>query len=246
MPRNTLKAALAATLVLAGAAMAGPAALAGQERVYRVTVTNITRGIPDASLPGLGQIITPSVVATHQAGFSLFTLGQPASAGLALLAETGDPGDTSTVDTVLYDLDNDPAVHAFAVAVRPITAVLFPGQSASVEVQAEGNAKYLSATAMLAVTNDGFYALRSLRLPNGVGDVVMAYANAYDAGSEANTEDCDDIPAPPCDNAMNNNPTADAEGFVHVHAGIHGVGDLDPETHDWRNPVAAITVERIE
>ena len=28
--------------------------------------------------------------------------------------------------------------------------------------------------------------------------------------------------------------TAAAEGYVHVHAGIHSLGDLDPAIYDWR------------
>jgi hypothetical protein len=36
----------------------------------------------------------------------------------------------------------------------------------------------------------------------------------------------------------------DPEGFVHVHSGIHGGADLDPAMHDWRNPVALVTITR--
>lgn len=72
----------------------------------------------------------------------------------------------------------------------------------------------------------------------------MVEAEAYDAGSEANSESCTYIPGPPCGNAEVRD-TGDAEGFVHVHAGVHGIGDLDPAMHDWRNPVAEITIKRV-
>ena len=36
----------------------------------------------------------------------------------------------------------------------------------------------------------------------------------------------------------------DGEGYVHIHRGMHGIGDLAPEIYDWRNPVAAITITR--
>ena len=36
-----------------------------------------------------------------------------------------------------------------------------------------------------------------------------------------------------------------AEGFVHIHAGIAGGGDLDPAATDWNNPVALVHIERI-
>jgi hypothetical protein len=32
---------------------------------------------------------------------------------------------------------------------------------------------------------------------------------------------------------------------VHIHRGTHGIGDLDADRYDWRNPVARITVTRI-
>jgi len=39
----------------------------------------------------------------------------------------------------------------------------------------------------------------------------------------------------------------DGEGYIHIHAGIHGAGTgtLDPATYDWRNPVVEITITRI-
>jgi hypothetical protein len=40
----------------------------------------------------------------------------------------------------------------------------------------------------------------------------------------------------------------DGEGYIHVHAGIHGIGGmdgLDPATFDWRNPVVEVTIERV-
>jgi hypothetical protein len=30
-----------------------------------------------------------------------------------------------------------------------------------------------------------------------------------------------------------------------VHAGIHGVGDLQASEYDWRNPVAYVSVRRM-
>ncbi len=38
-------------------------------------------------------------------------------------------------------------------------------------------------------------------------------------------------------------PTAAAA--PHIHAGIHGIGDLDPARRDWRKPVAQITIGQI-
>ncbi len=33
--------------------------------------------------------------------------------------------------------------------------------------------------------------------------------------------------------------------FVHVHAGIHGVADLVPAAHDWRNPVVEVVIQLV-
>ena len=40
-------------------------------------------------------------------------------------------------------------------------------------------------------------------------------------------------------------PAEAPEEFIHIHNGIHGVGDLEPADHDWRGGAARITVRRI-
>ena len=67
---------------------------------------------------------------------------------------------------------------------------------------------------------------------------------AYDAGSEADNELCAYRPGPPC-GSVGVRATEGVEGFVHIHAGIHGGGDLNPATYDWRNPVAKVSIQRI-
>jgi hypothetical protein len=68
---------------------------------------------------------------------------------------------------------------------------------------------------------------------------------AYDAGSEANNEDGDFIPGPPFGSGGVRD-TEGAEGFVHIHSGVHGIADLDPAIYDWRNPTAEIRITRID
>jgi hypothetical protein len=85
-------------------------------------------------------------------------------------------------------------------------------------------------------------AIRNVAAPRR-GSVTVETAG-YDAGTEANSEDCAFIPGPPCGD-FNHNPAA-PEGYVHVHAGIHiGGGGLTPTMHDWRNPVAQVEIRRI-
>ena len=69
--------------------------------------------------------------------------------------------------------------------------------------------------------------------------------NGHDAGSEPNDELCEHIPDAQC-GSKRVPPDAGGEGFVHIHAGIHGIGNLKPSKYDWRNPVARITVRQIE
>lgn len=189
---------------------------------YAVTVTNITRG----------QVITPPVVVAHDHQFSLFELGQPASSELAMLAEDGHTGPLNDV------LMADAHVQGVAVGTGPI----MPGHSQTVMIQAPRKTHF-SAAGMLAISNDAFFAIRNVHAPKK--RPVTVEALGYDAGSEANSESCEFVPGPPCGSA-NMRDTSGAEGYVHVHAGIHGTGDLTPSTHDWRNPVAAVTIKRMK
>lgn len=208
--------------VLCFGIIAGGLSHAQQDRTYEVTITNVTRG----------QIITPPVVIMHNGDFELFTLGEPAIPELAALAEDG------VTDPLVDYLATLSSVWGYAVGSGPI----MPGSSATIEVTTQRRYSYFSVVGMLAVTNDAIVAVRGMKAPHR-GE-LMVEADAYDAGSEANSESCTYIPGPPCGNAEVRD-TDDAEGFVHVHAGVHGIGDLDPAMHDWRNPVAEITIERV-
>ncbi len=220
-----LKRALAGATITGALLLASHAVSAEENgQVYEVTITNLTRG----------QIISPPVVLTHNAEFSLFQAGTPASAGLAAVAQDAD---TSILIPEL-ELDGDVA------DVVEAGGVIVPGGSISVTVTASGDAKKLSAVGMLVTTNDAFFAVSGIDLPNHGGGAVTVRAVAYDAGSEANGEDCLYIPGPPCGNPFMADPGT-PEGFVHVHAGIHGVADLVPYRDDWRNPVALVTIARV-
>jgi len=240
-------AALGTALSLSAIALA-PTALADSDkaaRMYQVTISNATGGQP----------VAPSVIATHTDAFHLFELGPVPVAGdagydryfgLATMAETGYP-------FVLLDevAAADGVWQAEALPTERTPPVLLPGESNSITIGASGNARYLSAAAMLGATNDAFYAIRGVPLPRGRGEIVHVYANAYDAGSEANAESADTIGAL---GATEDNPVSglginqNGEGYIHVHGGIHGVGGpggLDPAIFDWRDPVVEVTIERI-
>lgn len=252
MYRKTIvsKIALLGAIIIAGVIALTPAAMADQnndqkKRMYRVTITNAT----------LGQPVAPSVIATHTDAFRLFDLGPTPELGdsdytlyfgLATAAETGSP--VPLVDEVAA---SDGVWEAVALLTNRTPPILLPGESNSITIRASGNAKYLSAAAMLGATNDAFYAVRGVMLPKGVGEITYVYANAYDAGSELNKESADTVGAlgatdddPITGEGINEN----GEGYIHVHAGIHGIGGpdgLDAAIYDWRNPVVGVSIERI-
>ncbi len=190
----------------------------------KVSVTNVSR-----------QILSPVVVASHESTVAIFEVGVAASPELASLAEDAI---FAALQSKLEMTDGVGDVGVIFGTGGPI----MPGETASVEIEAFGLYRNISVVSMLVTTNDAFAAINGVRAPNiGKGS---HYAVAYDAGSEANTESCDHIPGPPCGNP-NVRVTAGAEGFVHVHPGIRGDGDVSLSS-DWRNPVARVTVERVK
>jgi hypothetical protein len=196
---------------------------AGDKRQYEVTVTNLTRA----------QVITPVLVASHKRGVNLFTLGYPASDELVAIAESGN----------IQPLSDAWLESGKAYATATNGALLQPGESTTISVAAKDHFDHISVAAMLVPTNDGFIALNGIRAPKGKR-VVNVISPAYDAGSEANDEQCVNIPGPYC-GGSGLSPNDDGEGYVHIHGGIHGVADLMPATFDWRNPVAKISIKQI-
>jgi hypothetical protein len=210
---------LTTVLVLLAALTALPAF--GQTR-FTVKITNVSAN----------QIVSPPVVAVHSPRARLFTPGEPASDGLAALAEDADAAG------LLAELDANPFVADVAMG----ESVLLPGDTVTLEVRASAAAPLLSAVGMLVTTNDGFFGLDGFPITGGLWRKSTT-APAWDAGSEANTESCDHIPGPPCGNPFVR-VTDGAEGAIVVHPGIQGTGDLAAPEWDWRNPVVDVVVIR--
>jgi hypothetical protein len=177
--------------------------------------------------------MSPPVVTTHSYQARVFRVGIPASPELAAVAEDAD------VSGLVALLENS----GQALSVEVGDGVIPPGQSATIEVEANTQHPVISVAGMLVTTNDAFYGLDSKELIDAPR-VQRIPVPAYDAGTEANNEQCEFIPGPPCENVGVRAPEG-AEGFVHVHDGIHGVGDLATHAWDWNNPVAMITIVRV-
>jgi len=210
------------TVVLSGSLfITGNATASEGKGVYEVTVSNITQG----------EIFTPIMVASHPRGLKLFELGKAAGTELAMLAEGGD---TAALSALLLS----EGAHDVATAGD----VLPPGGYVTLTVDVSRKSRHLSVAAMLVPSNDAFFAVNGVQGPQGHRTRTL-FSPAYDAGSETNDELCVSIPGPPFICAGEGFKPADGEGYVHIHPGIQGVGDLIAADHDWRNPVAKISIK---
>lgn len=225
----------AAALTTAITAGADPARAGGTAPVtYDVTITNLTST----------QWLTPPVVASHLRSTGVFTVGSAASGGVQQVAENGG------VPALVDELNANTKVRDVAVGDAP----LGPGQSVSLTI--DGTPGFaVSVVAMLICTNDGFTGADSLRLPPA--GFVSVTSDAYDAGTEINTEDLADI-VPPCQELTGvaddmgapgtgeSDPALAEGGVIHHHPGIAGdIADLTVDAHGWTDPVAAIEVTRL-
>ena len=227
MKRSALFAACA-TINWAGTVTSLPAQQmpetpAVESAVATITVTNLAKG----------QILTPAVFITHSAEAPpLFVPGQPASSELAALAEQGSTG----------GLINKFNAQSGVLEVTTLGAFVRPTKTATVNVKFDASHKLISSASMIEMTNDGFVSLLGAEVP--CAGTKTYFLGGWDAGSEANTELCSQIPAPcPTPRRLGSCSVGGAEGAVHVHSGIHGCGGFPSEVYDWRHPVAQITIQ---
>ena len=198
-------------------------AVADGNKTYSVTITNLTHAIS----------FTPIMVSSHKKGVSIFELGAAASSDLTAIAEGGN---TAPMEATL-------GANKKVIDVTNSGGLLKPGQSVTVKVSAKHGAKHISVASMMLPTNDGFIALNSVKAPRH--GTRTYYSPGYDAGTETNDELCVNIPGPTCGGTPFS-PEDDGEGYIHVHRGMHDVGDLPAHTYDWRNPVAKISITRMK
>lgn len=235
---KTLMAMVFGTMLITGQAMATE---------FAVTVKNLTNGI----------YFTPLLVTAHDGDTHLFETGSPASEALQAMAEGGD---FSGLVEMVGGQDRDTSVY-----FHPEGDLLPPGGITS-NIPFNTNRtrnRYLSLTAMLLPTNDGFVGLDSLRIPRIPG-IYRYFLFGYDAGTEANDEivngggapNAPGIPAAPGGDAGTGGSGVadfDTNATVHIHRGVigdtdnpqgeGGISDLDSAIHRWLNPVAEVIIE---
>lgn len=228
-----LRSVVAALLLVAGTA---------QAQQVTVSVKNLTHGI----------YFTPLLISAHDSSVHMFRSGEAASTALQTMAEGGD------ISALAAQLSSAGAQNV----ENPAGGLLAPGAQTTATTldTSTSNNKYLSIGAMLLPTNDGFVGLDSWRIPSAAGTYTISL-NAYDAGTEANTEQLNSnggavgvagIPAAPGGHAGSGGTGVTFEEIntkVHIHRGTlgdsnatGGSSDLDNRVHRWLNPVARITV----
>lgn len=237
--RKRLLALTAATLTLT--ALVSPAGADDDDAddghaTYEVTITNLTTG----------QWLTPPAAATHSEEFSLWRVGNSATVATKEIAENGN------LDAAVGAFEASRLVFDWKVTPSPSgPPPLAPGASVTFEITAPPRAR-LSFASMLICTNDGFTGVDAIRLPRGRRSVVH-HLDAYDAGTETNTEAWVDL-VPPCAQLTGfgdqggtgvSNPALFENGVIAHHPGIAGVADLVPGVHGWTNPVATIEIRRL-
>lgn len=240
-------AALAALGILAVLALAvgGSNAEAGPpHRTYRVTLTNLTDSQP----------FSPGAAATHRPWFHAFEVGDLAHPAIEAIAEDGNH---MPAIEALTGLAEDGVVTDFYEIGRPITrsGTTFMGFTDSITFEVDARpGDRLSLATMLICTNDGFTGLDGVKLP--AHGSVTYHSMGYDAGTEENTEESEHI-VDPCSglgpvplagdpNDPNGGVATDPLEAISHHPGVSGGGNLSASMHDWTNPVAEISIERID
>ena len=236
----------ATILALLASTAATPLVAAADEdasvRHYRVTLQNLT----------MGQPFSPPVAATHRRGLHMFQVGHLATDQLAAIAQDGNEGP-------MFGLFNgSPGVTQTVDVGHPLTphgrTVGTFTDTATFEITGRPGDRFSLAT-MLICTNDGFLGLDGVRLPSdGTRTFELV---GWDAGRENNTEKSQDI-VDPCsalgpvvlEGDPNGNRDAEVATVppqrIQLHPGILGVGDLTSANHGWEDPVARVSIERLD
>ena len=153
----------------------------GNSAVYTVQITNLTYSQPFA----------PAAVILHESGFYTFEEGEPASMGVEVMAEGGDP--SLVISEAMESSDFlDAQSSGGILGPRSLGAEL-----TLVVPELDADDLRLTVTAMLVNTNDAFTGLNAADVSNmEVGDSKTFMTVTWDAGTEANTETAATMPGP--------------------------------------------------
>jgi hypothetical protein len=225
---------LLSTMILSGLFLAGcsssdpssPPVLTPMA-TYEVTIVNATNHQP----------MSPVVVVAHGTSFSIWKVGTAASNELEYLAEGGST--SQLVDSLMLEES--------ATGAGPIG----PGGNETIKLETFIGHSMISVATMLVNTNDAFTGVQAIDVSGmEIGDSLTFSANAYDAGTEANSEATATMPGPVEVGGEGFNVARNDLNLVTIHRGVVTVDDglatsvLD-ESHRFDNTVMMVTISRI-
>jgi hypothetical protein len=202
---------------------------------YHAELSNLTNAQP----------FSPVVVVVHHAGYVGFEAGVAATTALEQLAEGGDT--TAFVQAA----EADPNV----IAVKTVGTGITPGVSETLDFSVPTGDRadlLVTAVSMLTNTNDGFAGLERISVSSlSVGEAAEFELDAYDAGTEANTETAATVPGPAGGGTGFDPARDDPTQVVTRHPGVVSMDDGLPgsaltQAHRFDNPVLQITVTRTQ
>lgn len=221
------KSLIAAGMLLGALSSSAMAVELNGNRVYEVTITNLTKGM----------YFTPFFVATHKKSPDIRVLrrGDIASEELESVAEGGDISGYQNL------WGNHPRVHDN----QSTQGLIAPGDTKTLRIESKGRYQRMSLVAMMLPTNDTVAVAQNVRFPKYGKKAFML--RALDAGTETNSELCHDIPGKCSDyeGGVGLSPDDKGEGFVHTSPGVHGEANLTRKDYDWRGAVGRVTVKFI-
>ncbi|WP_096087522.1 spondin domain-containing protein [Agaribacterium haliotis] len=173
------------------------------QRSYELTLVNTMANQP----------LAPAAIILHGSDYQPWYLGEPASPGLEMLAESGSPADLLAEASEADSTQSD--------------GILMPGHSAQVSISTMDDAhKYLSVATMPVNTNDAFVGLNTMALDKlEPGQSMSVSLMIYDAGTEANSESSASIPGPAAGGEGYNADRDDLVDAVRIHAGVVSMDD---------------------
>lgn len=199
--------------------------------MFEVSVTNLT----------VAQPFSPIAVLLTEPGSPAFVVGEPASVGLEMLAESGDNSQ------LLADMDSRSETSGES-PVAPGAETTF---SLELDSSDPSNTE-LTVLTMLVNTNDAITGVQGVNVGNlGVDESMMITGITYDSGTEANNELAADIPGPAGGGEGFNATRDDVADRVTMHSGVvtmdDGLGSSDlTEQHRWDNPTIRVRVTRTQ
>jgi len=192
---------------------------------YQVTISNLHPK----------QNLSPIVVITHNDDFELFVAGTKCSRELQMVAEGGDSSGFEKLESGKENLKME--ILQVMVIEGEKNQTISPGENVTFEIVLDQCHPFFSLATKVMMTNAGFIALNSqyFSLMDFYKEIFLY---VWDAGTKKNDEKLSSI------QRGFSQDTTGAVGFVSIHTGIHGVGDLKPQDWDWRNPFARVIISR--